>query len=94
MRTANVWAYHCGIGNVRHRRVWQMDSARSGNGQKAEAVEDAAGNLHVPEAYRTRLISRWEAGRLVLIRRRARGTPSRLCVAGELSPPTVGRPFS
>ena len=31
----------------------QMDSARSGNGQKAEAVEDAAGNLHVPEAYRT-----------------------------------------
>jgi Cytochrome P460 len=31
----------------------QMDSARSANGQKAEAVEDAAGNLHVPEAYRT-----------------------------------------
>ena len=31
----------------------QMDSTRSGNGQKAEAVEDAAGNLHVPEAYRT-----------------------------------------
>ena len=30
----------------------QMDSARSSN-QKAEAVEDAAGNLHVPEAYRT-----------------------------------------
>ena len=31
----------------------QMDSARSSTGQKAEAVEDAAGNLHVPEAYRT-----------------------------------------
>jgi Cytochrome P460 len=31
----------------------QMDTARSSNGQKAEAVEDAAGNLHVPDAYRT-----------------------------------------
>jgi len=31
----------------------QMDPVRSSNGQKAEAVEDAAGNLHVPEAYRT-----------------------------------------
>lgn len=28
----------------------QMDTARSSNGQ---AVEDAAGNLHVPDAYRT-----------------------------------------
>jgi hypothetical protein len=31
----------------------QMDTARSSNGKKAEAVEDAAGNLHVPDAYRT-----------------------------------------
>ena len=31
----------------------QMDTARSSNGQKAEAVEDAAGNLRVPDAYRT-----------------------------------------
>ena len=31
----------------------QMDTARSSNGQKAEAVEDAAGNLHVPDAYLT-----------------------------------------
>jgi Cytochrome P460 len=31
----------------------QMDMAGSSNGPKAEAVDDAAGNLHVPDAYRT-----------------------------------------
>jgi hypothetical protein len=30
-----------------------MDMAGSSNGPKAEAVDDAAGNLHVPDAYRT-----------------------------------------
>jgi hypothetical protein len=31
----------------------QVDTAASSNGRKAEAVADAAGNLHVPSAYRT-----------------------------------------
>jgi len=31
----------------------QMDTAAASNGPKAEAVVDANGNLHVPEAYRT-----------------------------------------
>jgi hypothetical protein len=31
----------------------EMDTAASSNGRKAEAVADAAGNLHVPSAYRT-----------------------------------------
>jgi hypothetical protein len=31
----------------------QMDMAGSSNGPKTEAVDDAAGNLHVPDAYRT-----------------------------------------
>jgi hypothetical protein len=30
----------------------EMDTAASSNGRKAEAVADAAGNLHVPSAYR------------------------------------------
>ncbi len=42
----------------------QMDPVRSSNGQKAEAVEDAAGNLHVPEAYRTtyQSLGSWAVG--------------------------------
>jgi hypothetical protein len=31
----------------------QADTTTASNGSKAEAVSDAAGNLHVPDAYRT-----------------------------------------
>jgi hypothetical protein len=54
MRTANVVGITIAVSAMFAIAAYgQMDSARSGNGQKAEAVEDAAGNLHVPEAYRT-----------------------------------------
>lgn len=55
MRTANV----VGIGIAGISAMFaiaahgQMDMAGSSNGPKAEAVDDAAGNLHVPDAYRT-----------------------------------------
>jgi hypothetical protein len=54
MKTANVVGIGIAVSAMFAVAAYgQMDSARSGNGQKAEAVEDAAGNLHVPEAYRT-----------------------------------------
>jgi hypothetical protein len=56
MRTANVVVVICIAGMSAIFAIaahGQMDTARSSNGQKAEAVEDAAGNLHVPDAYRT-----------------------------------------
>jgi Cytochrome P460 len=54
MKTANVVGIGIAVSAMFAIAAYgQMDSARSGNGQKAEAVEDAAGNLHVPEAYRT-----------------------------------------
>ena len=54
MRTANVVGITIAVSAMFAIAAYgQMDSARSGNGHKAEAVEDAAGNLHVPEAYRT-----------------------------------------
>jgi Cytochrome P460 len=54
MRTANVVGITIAVSAMFAIAAYgQMGSARSGNGQKAEAVEDAAGNLHVPEAYRT-----------------------------------------
>jgi Cytochrome P460 len=34
-------------------RGQQIDTTASSNGRKLEAVVDAAGNLHVPDAYRT-----------------------------------------
>ncbi len=39
----------------------QMDSAASTNGLKAEAVVDAAGNLHIPDNYRAtyQLLGSW-----------------------------------
>jgi hypothetical protein len=39
----------------------QMNTTASSNGPKAEAVVDASGNLHVPEAYRTtyQLLGSW-----------------------------------
>ena len=39
----------------------QMDTAASSNGPKAEAVVDATGNLHVPDAYRAtyQLLGSW-----------------------------------
>ena len=42
----------------------QMDMAGSSNGLKAEAVDDAAGNLHVPDAYRTtyQSLGSWAVG--------------------------------
>jgi len=42
----------------------QMDMAGSSNAAKAEAVEDAAGNLHVPGAYRTtyQSLGSWAVG--------------------------------
>jgi hypothetical protein len=55
MRSANV----VGIGTAGISAMLaiaahgQMDMAGSSNGPKAEAVDDAAGNLHVPDAYRT-----------------------------------------
>jgi hypothetical protein len=54
MRTANVVGISIAVSAMFAIAAYaQRDPARSGNGQKAEAVEDAAGNLHVPEAYRT-----------------------------------------
>jgi len=64
MRTANV----AGIGIAGISAMFaiaahgQMDMAGSSNGLKAQAVDDAAGNLHVPDAYRT-TYQFWEAGR-------------------------------
>jgi hypothetical protein len=42
----------------------QMDIAGSSNAPKAEAVDDAAGNLHVPDAYRTtyQSLGSWAVG--------------------------------
>ena len=56
------------------------------NDPKTEAVVDAAGNLPVPEAIAPP-ISRWEAGRLVPIRRRARRRPMSSMRRRKLSPP-------
>ena len=54
MRTANVVGISIAVSAMFAIAAYgQMDPVRSSNGQKAEAVEDAAGNLHVPEAYRT-----------------------------------------
>ena len=42
----------------------QMDTAGSSNAPKAAAVDDAAGNLHVPDAYRTtyQSLGSWAVG--------------------------------
>ena len=42
----------------------QMDVAGSSNAPKAETVDDAAGNLHVPDAYRTtyQSLGSWAVG--------------------------------
>jgi hypothetical protein len=54
MRTANVVGISIAVSAMFAIAAYgQRDPARSSNGQKAEAVEDAAGNLRVPEAYRT-----------------------------------------
>jgi hypothetical protein len=66
MRTANV----AGIGIAGISAMFaiaahgQMDMAGSSNGLKAEAVDDAAGNLHVPDAYRTtyQSLGSWAVG--------------------------------
>jgi hypothetical protein len=66
MRTANV----VGIGIAGISAMFaiaahgQMDIAGSSNAPKAEAVDDAAGNLHVPDAYRTtyQSLGSWAVG--------------------------------
>jgi hypothetical protein len=66
MRTANV----VGIGIAGISAMFasaahgQMDMAGSSNAPKAEAVDDAAGNLHVPDAYRTtyQSLGSWAVG--------------------------------
>jgi Cytochrome P460 len=66
MRTANV----AGIGIAGISAMFavaacgQKDMAGSSNGPKAEAVDDAAGNLHVPDAYRTtyQSLGSWAVG--------------------------------
>ena len=66
MRTANV----AGIGIAGISAMFaiaahrQMDMAGSSNAPKAETVDDAAGNLHVPDAYRTtyQSLGSWAVG--------------------------------
>ncbi|SIO41434.1 Cytochrome P460 [Bradyrhizobium erythrophlei] len=56
MRTANVVVVICIAGMSAIFAIashGQMDVAGSNKRPKAEAVDDAAGNLHVPDAYRT-----------------------------------------
>ncbi len=65
MRTANVVGISIAVSAMFAIAAYgQMDPVRSSNGQKAEAVEDAAGNLHVPEAYRTtyQSLGSWAVG--------------------------------
>jgi len=55
----------------------QMASFAADNDLKAEAVTDANGNLHLPDAYRTRyqFLGTWAVAADQGARRRRRGTP-------------------
>jgi hypothetical protein len=62
MKTINVAIGIAGISAmVAAAAHGQMDTTASGNGSKVEAVVDDAGNLHVPDAYRTtyQLLGSW-----------------------------------
>ena len=67
MRTANVVIVICIAGMSAIFAIGsheQKDMAGSNNRPKAEAVDDAAGNLHVPDAYRTtyQSLGSWAVG--------------------------------
>jgi len=67
MRTANVVVVICIAGMSAIFAIashGQMDVAGSSNAPKAETVDDAAGNLHVPDAYRTtyQSLGSWAVG--------------------------------
>jgi Cytochrome P460 len=62
MKTINVAIGIAGISAmVAAAAHGQMDTTASGNGSKVETVVDDAGNLHVPDAYRTtyQLLGSW-----------------------------------
>jgi hypothetical protein len=67
MRTADVVVVICIAGLSAIFAIashGQMDVAGSSNAPKAETVDDAAGNLHVPDAYRTtyQSLGSWAVG--------------------------------